>query len=282
MSNGELKEVSETETQESLKVSQMEQMHSMAEQYFSIIEGMSDAEKEKFHDKMSQDNYNEWRKSHKGTLDDFRKEVMDSYVKDMTATEAENTNDYKSGEIISMCTPTIHDSKGISIEYETAEPPEDMKFDLPQYSIVYVKEFKDNRQIKITPEGFQNDDAYKAVTTQELTLYRTYGGKAREDGCYVSTSRDIDRMDAKEHNALMNEWKNTRTYTEKVTIPPGTEIYIGKVGEQPTYSGSSEMLGGGMDQIVLPKNYTKFVNPSGTEILSEKEELKFKKGNINE
>lgn len=293
-----MKETDVSETREYSTCEISEQKESMKERYERMTLNMSPEALAQFHRDISLEKYNEWHKSNKGTRDDFRKDVMDRYEKIEKEQPSEALN-IREGEQIKIQSPNIRMtnqelSKGSKLEYETAEIPKDFRLNLPENSIVYVKEFKDTRQkiwdnIQEHPDknGFQDNEMYKAVTTQELTLYRTYGKSSHADGCFVTTERDMDPIDAKTYNAIPYEWNNHK-YTEKVTIPAGTEIYVGKVGEQPTYlSGeringegkketypaSTETFGGGNDQIVLPKNYTAFCNVSGTPVLSDKKEL---------
>jgi len=300
-----MKESEVSETKEIKSSEDDTPKESMKERYDRLSKSLSPEKEKEFNADMSMSKYNDWRfkEGNKGTRDDFRKEVMDRY-ENVEKQRPKEAVDIKEGEKIKIQSPDIETEKGISkgkpLEYEAAEVPKDLNLKLPENSIVYVKDFKDNRQQtwkdiqseeNISKNGFKDNEVYKAVTTQELTFYRTYGGPSKETGCFVSTERDTDPIEAKTHNAIPMKW-NTHEKTEKVTVPAGTEIYVGKIGPKPTYfegertkvngekekyPDSKEFLPGGNDQIILPANYTKFKNESGKEVLSEEETLVRKK-----
>ncbi|WP_338803668.1 hypothetical protein WDV76_16600 [Xenorhabdus griffiniae] len=91
------------------------------------------------------------------------------------------------------------------------------------------------------------------ITTEDIILYRTFGGHARIDGSFVTTSPAKNKIQAKIDTALLPEWKNTRQYESTIVVPAGTKLQIGKVKEQFTLSGTK--LEGGADQVVLPMGY---------------------------
>ena len=98
------------------------------------------------------------------------------------------------------------------------------------------------------------DGKYKTVELQkDMTFYRVYGGKAKANGGFVTTSPAKDRIQAKIDSALLPEWKNTRQFEATITVPKGTVVNIGTVAPQTTKSGT--VLSGGADQILLPPNY---------------------------
>ncbi len=98
------------------------------------------------------------------------------------------------------------------------------------------------------------DGEYKTVlTTEDVTLYRVFGGNAKIDGSFVSTSPALNKIQAKIDSALLPEWKNTRQFEATLKIPKGTVLQIGKVEKQIMKSGA--VLEGGADQILLPHGY---------------------------
>ena len=86
--------------------------------------------------------------------------------------------------------------------------------------------------------------AYDTVqTTEELVLYRVYGGASSRIGRFLTTRMPTDRMVAKMELALDASWKGTRTQYCEVHIPAGTVLNIGRAGGQVTASGN--LLPGG-------------------------------------
>ena len=88
-----------------------------------------------------------------------------------------------------------------------------------------------------------------------MVVYRTFGGKAGENGAFATTVPAGSRMSSKIDSALLPEWKNSRQYEAVIEIPKGTELNIGKVEQQTTQTGT--ILQGGGDQILLPQNSPK-------------------------
>ncbi|EOG9422198.1 hypothetical protein ACLLEW_000957 [Listeria monocytogenes] len=100
------------------------------------------------------------------------------------------------------------------------------------------------------------DGNYRTVkTTEEITVYRVFGGNAKSTGSFVTTDKAISRIDAKIDMALLPGWKNTRMYEAEIIIPKGQQINIGKVAPQAIES-TGTILKGGVDQIVLPRNWS--------------------------
>jgi Pre-toxin TG len=98
------------------------------------------------------------------------------------------------------------------------------------------------------------DSQYRTVITNEnITVFRTYGGKANEKGAFATTTPASNRINSKIDSALLPEWKNNREYEAVIEIPKGTELNIGKVEKQSTKAGT--LLDGGADQILLPQNW---------------------------
>ncbi|EPS7238976.1 hypothetical protein ACVHID_003063, partial [Listeria monocytogenes] len=100
------------------------------------------------------------------------------------------------------------------------------------------------------------DGNYRTVkTTEEITVYRVFGGNAKSTGSFVTSEKAISRIDAKIDMALLPGWKNTRMYEAEIIIPKGQQINIGKVAPQAIES-TGTILKGGVDQIVLPRNWS--------------------------
>lgn len=100
------------------------------------------------------------------------------------------------------------------------------------------------------------DGQYRTVETlEDVKVYRTYGGKAKQTGGYATTSPAKTRIDAKIDTALLPEWGNSRKYEIEITIPKGQQFNIGKVAPQ-TIESTGTILSGGVDQILLPQGWS--------------------------
>jgi putative membrane protein len=100
-------------------------------------------------------------------------------------------------------------------------------------------------------ESFTDSNYRTVITTEEITLYRTFGGYSDAGGGFVTTTPASSRIQAKIDTALLPEWKNTRQYEAVIKIPKGVELNIGKVAPQ-TINSSGFILKGGADQVLLP------------------------------
>ncbi|WP_167630620.1 T7SS effector LXG polymorphic toxin [Listeria valentina] len=99
------------------------------------------------------------------------------------------------------------------------------------------------------------DSYYRTVeTTEEVTVYRAFGGYADAGGGFTTTSPAQSRINAKIDAALLPEWKNTRMYEAEIVIPKGEKLNIGKVAPQ-TIPGVGTKLAGGADQILMPQDW---------------------------
>lgn len=100
------------------------------------------------------------------------------------------------------------------------------------------------------------DGQYRTVETlEDVKVYRTYGGKAKQTGGYATTSPAKTRIDAKIDTALLPEWGNSRKYEIEITITKGQQLNIGKVAPQ-TIESTGTILSGGVDQILLPQGWS--------------------------
>lgn len=94
-----------------------------------------------------------------------------------------------------------------------------------------------------------NDGVYRTVqTTQEVTLYRNFGGSAKVNGSYATTITTATRDEL----ALIPDFNNTMRFRSTIKVPPGQAFSLGKVGPWPP---SNPILPGGADQIILPQFY---------------------------
>ena len=103
-------------------------------------------------------------------------------------------------------------------------------------------------------ESFTDSNYRTVITTEEITLYRTFGGYSDAGGGFVTTTPASNRIQAKIDTALLPEWKNTRQYEAVIKIPKGVELNIGKVAPQ-TINSSGFILKGGADQVLLPNKW---------------------------
>ncbi|AFI30588.1 ribonuclease YeeF family protein [Bacillus stercoris] len=98
------------------------------------------------------------------------------------------------------------------------------------------------------------DGHYRTVITEEnINFYRTFGGSARINGSFVTTSPAGNRINAKINTALVPDWKNSREYEAVIEVPKGQILNIGRVEKQYTKTGT--LLKGEGDQILLPKDW---------------------------
>jgi hypothetical protein len=128
----------------------------------------------------------------------------------------------------------------------------------PRYATAIDNKVTIKEQVELPTwlkETFKDGHYRTVVTNEEITVYRTFGGKARENGAFATTVPAANRIKSKIDSALLPEWKNSRQYEAVIEIPKGTELNIGKVEKQITQTGT--VLEGGGDQILLPQNWPK-------------------------
>ncbi|WP_243291523.1 hypothetical protein [Bacillus sp. FJAT-47783] len=98
------------------------------------------------------------------------------------------------------------------------------------------------------------DGIYRTIITEEkITLYRTFGGGAKVNGSFVTTSPAENRIYAKINTALVPDWKNSRQYEAVIEVPKGQVLNICRVEKQYTKTGA--LLKGNGDQILLPQGW---------------------------
>ena len=103
-------------------------------------------------------------------------------------------------------------------------------------------------------ESFTDGEYRTVVTNEDITVYRVYGGNAKQGGAFVSTSPAQNKIQAKVDAALLPSWKNTRAHEAEILIPKGTKLNVGKVAPQ-TIESTGTTLKGGADQILMPQNW---------------------------
>ena len=87
-------------------------------------------------------------------------------------------------------------------------------------------------------ESFKESIYRTVITEKDISLYRTYGGVAKINGSFVTTTPAVNRINAKDNSALLPDWKNTRQYEAVIEIPKGEVLNIGRVAEQNTKTGA--------------------------------------------
>ncbi|GAM12827.1 hypothetical protein [Mesobacillus selenatarsenatis] len=102
-------------------------------------------------------------------------------------------------------------------------------------------------------ESFTDGNYRTVITEEKLTFYRTYGGGAKVNGSFVTTSPAGNRINAKINTALVPDWKNSRQYEAVIEVPKGQILNIGRVEKQYTKTGA--LLEGDGDQILLPQGW---------------------------
>ena len=153
-----------------------------------------------------------------------REQILKNIEESRLARESSNFNQYLAKESL-IKYPTLLDSKVKIVD----------KAKLPDW----------------IGESFTDSNYRTVITTEEITLYRTFGGYSDAGGGFVTTTPASSRIQAKIDTALLPEWKNTRQYEAVIKIPKGVELNIGKVAPQ-TINSSGFILKGGADQVLLP------------------------------
>lgn len=106
------------------------------------------------------------------------------------------------------------------------------------------------------------DGMYKTSRTiDNVVLYRVYGRRYKEDvgaaalGAFATTEFAESRIDVKIRLALDPVWHNAKLVEEKIIVPCGVILNIGKVAPIKLRTGT--ILPGGADQVLLPQNWPK-------------------------
>lgn len=113
---------------------------------------------------------------------------------------------------------------------------------------------KDESLPSFVKDSFKDGIYRTVVTNEDIVVYRVYGGNAKAEGSFVTTSPANNKIQAKIDAALLPEWKNTRQFEAEIIIPKGTTINVGRVEEQ-IIRESGTVLKGDADQILMPKDW---------------------------
>jgi hypothetical protein len=93
---------------------------------------------------------------------------------------------------------------------------------------------------------FEGGSYIEKVTTEDTTLYRTWGGQARPVGPYWTRIEPAGPTQAVIDSALDPSWGNNSINVTKITVPSGVTIYEGTTAPQ-------QGLVGGGSQVYIPK-----------------------------
>lgn len=106
------------------------------------------------------------------------------------------------------------------------------------------------------------ESKYKTYkTVKEVVLYRVYGRRYKDDkgssayGPFATTEFAESRIDVKIRLALNPAWHNAKLVEEKIVVPVGVILHIGKVA--PVRLKTGTVLEGGADQVLLPLDWNK-------------------------
>ncbi len=97
---------------------------------------------------------------------------------------------------------------------------------------------------------FRGGTYTQTVTNEPTTLYRVYGGNARELGPYWTRTMPTGPVQSIVDTALNPAWGNNATRVVQITVPPGTTLYEGAAAPQ------GGLVGGG-NQVFVPN-----INPA--------------------
>lgn len=101
---------------------------------------------------------------------------------------------------------------------------------------------------------FRSASYSEVKLTEDITLYRSYGGKAGEIGAFWTRTQPRGPLQAQLDAAILPEWGNSMTQVTRIRVPAGTTIYEGYAAEQ--LGLLIKLLGGG-NQVYIP-----YVDPS--------------------
>lgn len=89
-------------------------------------------------------------------------------------------------------------------------------------------------------DTFRTGTYAEVRTTEPTSLYRVYGGSARELGAYWSRAAPAGPYQAQFDLALHPSFGNEATRWVKIEVPAGTAFYEGSVGEQGGLLGGTD------------------------------------------
>ncbi|WP_320196889.1 RHS repeat-associated core domain-containing protein (plasmid) [Agrobacterium rosae] len=99
---------------------------------------------------------------------------------------------------------------------------------------------------------FRSGSYTERVLEEPLVVYRAYGGDAGPVGQYMTSVRPAGPTQSILDSALNPAWGNSATQVNSFTLPAGTRIFDGFVGEQLINGGAGSLYGGG-SQIFVPR-----------------------------
>lgn len=91
---------------------------------------------------------------------------------------------------------------------------------------------------------FRSSSYSEVVLTEEVTLYRIYGGRSPQLAPWWSRTRPSGPLQAQLDSALNPAWGNAMTDVATIRVPAGTTIYEGFAAPQALKGGGSLMGGG--------------------------------------
>ncbi|GFM38036.1 hypothetical protein [Desulfovibrio psychrotolerans] len=99
---------------------------------------------------------------------------------------------------------------------------------------------------------FRGASYTELTTTETTTLYRVWGGSAKEIGPYWTRTPPAGPVQSTIDSALNPAWGNTATNVTKIEVPAGVKIYEGAAAPQ------GGLVGGG-NQVFIPEVDTSWV-----------------------
>jgi RHS repeat-associated protein len=99
---------------------------------------------------------------------------------------------------------------------------------------------------------FRSSTYRETILTEDVILYRVYGGRAGELGHYWNRVEPTGPLQAQLDSALLPEWGNTGSKVASIRVPAGTTIYEGAAAPQLGRGGIPSLLGGGA-QVFIPR-----------------------------
>jgi len=102
-------------------------------------------------------------------------------------------------------------------------------------------------------DTFRSATYAEVVTQKPTTLYRVYGGSAKELGAYWTATKPTGPVQSIIDSALNPQWGNTAVNVVKIEVPAGTKYFEGVAAPQ------GGLVGGG-SQVLFPKDFK--IDPS--------------------
>jgi hypothetical protein len=116
-----------------------------------------------------------------------------------------------------------------------------------------------------TIAGTFRDGLYsQVVLSEEIMLYRVYGGSAAALGSYWTQTPPTGPLQARRDFALNPIWGNTAEHVSTIKVPAGTTIYEGYAARR------GELVGGG-SQVYIPKANRDWLDGSYTPVVLSEE-----------